>query len=222
MSDERYMTMSEACSFLHICKNTMKNWERKGRISCMRTEGGHRRYLRSDLIGLDEAKTNYKLPRKMTVGYCRVSTSSQKEDLEQQISVVSRYCEANGWKYRILKDVGSGLNYRRKGFQNLIEAVCSGNVERVVVNYKDRLMRFGYEMFEETCAMHDVEIEIVNVTDDVSAEDELVQDVLSVITVFSARLYGKRSHRNKRIVEENRKLFSEGVNANAEKATQQA
>ena len=100
------------------------------------------------------------------------------------------------------------LSYKKKGLQELLRLVCEGGCSKIVVNYKDRLVRFGYELIETVCEEHNVDIEIINQTDDISYEEELTEDVLAIITVFSAKLYGKRSHRNEQIVAENRKLFS--------------
>ena len=215
MSEEKMLTIGEACTFLHVCKNTLNRWEADGLIVPIRTPGGHRRYCLSDLELL-VGHSRRKKPKRRTIGYCRVSSAGQKDDLERQIAVVSRYCEAHGYAYKIVTDVGSGLNYGKQGIQKVVREICDGSVDRVVVNYKDRLMRFGYEMLEQVCESNGTEIEIINATDDVSAEDELVQDVLSIITVFSARLYGKRSHKNKRIVEENKKMFAEEAEEDAE------
>ena len=134
----------------------------------------------------------------MTIGYCRVSSAGQKDDLIRQEQVVTNYCEQNGYKFKIIKDIGSGINYSKKGFQELIRLICNGDIERIVISYKDRLVIFGYEL---------IEIEIINSTTEESNETELVKDVLSIITVFSSKLYGKRSHKNKNIVEANKRLF---------------
>lgn len=120
---------------------------------------------------------------------------------------MSNYCIANGYQFKVIKDIGSGINYKKKGFQELINMICNHEVERIVINYRDRLVRFGYEMIEQLCDNFDVEIEIINQTNDISYEEELTEDVLSIIAVFSARLYGSRSHQNKKIIETNEKLF---------------
>lgn len=134
----------------------------------------------------------------MTIGYCRVSSAGQKDDLIRQEQVVTNYCEQNGYKFKIIKDIGSGINYSKKGLQELIRLICNGDIERIVISYKDRLVIFGYEL---------IEIEIINSTTEESNETEMVKDVLSIITVFSSKLYGKRSHKNKNIVEANKRLF---------------
>ena len=112
-----------------------------------------------------------------------------------------------GWKPTIIEDIGSGLNYNKKGLLELIKLIETNQVERLVLNYKDRLLRFGSEIIFEMCKYHNVEIVIVNEDETKTHEEELVEDVLSIITVFSAKLYGSRSHKNKTIVDESKKLF---------------
>ena len=187
MEQKHLLTASEASEYLHVAPVTLRRWEQAGVITPLRTHGGHRRYRQEDLDTVSRG-TILKKSKGLTIGYCRVSTSGQKADLIRQSQVVTNYCEINGYRFKIITDIGSGLNYRRKGLSEMISMICYGDVERVVVNYKDRLMRFGYEMFEQLCNEHHVIIE-------------------TIITVFSAKLYGKRSHRNKQIVQENQKLF---------------
>ena len=91
------------------------------------------------------------------------------------------------------------MNYNKKGLKELIELICSKSIDRIVINYKDRLIRFGFEMIEHLCLIYDVEIEIINHTDDKTHEEELVDDVLSIITVLSSKLYGSRSHKSKKL-----------------------
>ena len=200
-------TPSEACAYLKISVSTLNRWQKSGLLSPVYTQGGHRRFNREDLLACLGSRLPSKA-KKITLAYCRVSTSKQKDDLERQIAVVSNYCEKNGYSYRVIQDIGSGINYNRNGLQQLIVSVCSGECERIVVNYKDRLVRFGYEMLETMCKEHNVLIEIINQTDEITSEQELVDDVLSIITVFSAKLYGQRSHKNKQIVEQNKALFT--------------
>ena len=204
-----YLSIGEAAKEFNISINTLRNWEKDGRITCYRTEGNHRRYDRKELSHIFEKnRPNVNLKHRITIGYARVSTYGQKEDLERQIKVLTNYCEIQGYRFRIIEDFGSGLNYNKKGLKELIELICQGKVERVVLNYKDRLIRFGYELIEQICKVNNVEIEIINETNSISNEQELVEDVLSVITVYSSKLYGSRSHKNKKIIETNKELFT--------------
>jgi putative resolvase len=199
------LSIHEASKLIGVAVSTMRRWESEGRLIPERTEGGHRRYDRDALLNYKYHKENIKL----TVGYCRVSSSDQREDLSRQVKTVSDYCAAKGYQFKIIQDLGSGLNYRKKGLKELIELICHKEIEKVVINYKDRLIRFGCEIIEQLCFINDVDIEIINYSEDKNHEEELVEDVLSVITVFSARLYGSRSHKTKKITETNKKLFKE-------------
>jgi len=201
------LPIREASKLIGVAVSTMRRWESEGRLIPERTEGGHRRYDREALLNFKYHKENVKL----TVGYCRVSSSDQREDLSRQVKTVSDYCAAKGYQFKITQDLGSGLNYNKKGLKELIESICHKEIERVVINYKDRLIRFGYEIIEQLCFINDVDIEIINYSEDKNYEEELVEDVLSVITVFSARLYGSRSHKLKNIIETNKELFKEDI-----------
>lgn len=200
------LSIKEASEFLGVSMDTLRRWERTGKITSFRTEGGHRRYEKKDLI---KFKKDDSVEPRITIAYCRVSSSDQKEDLQRQIQNVSQYCIANGYQFQVISDLGSGLNYNKKGLRELMELICSNQIERIVVNYKDRLIRFGFELIEQLCSIYHVRIEVINLTEDKTYEEELVEDVLSVITVFSAKLYGARSHKSKKIIATNQALFRE-------------
>lgn len=194
------LTIKEASEFLGVSVPTMRRWENEGKITSYRTTGKHRRYDKNDLIRFKSKEDD---DFKITIAYCRVSSSDQKQDLERQIENVSNYCIAKGYQFKVISDLGSGLNYNKKGLKELIALICSEEINRIVINYKDRLIRFGYEMIEELCSIYNVKIEIINHTEDKTYEEELVEDVLSVITVFSSKLYGSRSHKAKKIKDVN-------------------
>ena len=138
---------------------------------------------------------------KRTIAYARVSSHDQKEDLQRQASVLESYCACHGWTYEIVQDLGSGLNYHKRGLKKLIQEICSGRISRLVITHKDRLLRFGAELIFALCEQFGIEVVILNSVQDSTYEDDLVQDVLEIITVFSARLYGSRSRKNKNLVE---------------------
>lgn len=205
-----YLSIAEASDYLHVAKQTLRKWERRGKIKPYRTIGNQRRYT-TDM--LDEAVNNENITEKsinkLVVGYCRVSSNHQKEDLKRQIQVVQTYCEKQGLPFKIISDIGSGLNYHKKGLQELIHLICNKQCSQVVVNYQDRLVRFGFDLIKQICQENNVTLTIINQTKTESSNEELVQDVLSVITVFSAKLYGKRSHHNEKVVKTNHELFSQ-------------
>ena len=199
------LKVGDAAEYLGVSISTLRRWETEGKLIPERTAGNQRRY---DTSVLNRFRDKDKV-KQYTIAYSRVSSSDQKEDLLRQTKSISDYCIARGYQFRVIEDVGSGLKYNKKGLQELITLVCTGEIERIVVNYKDRLIRFGYEMLEQVCELNNVEIEVINLTEDKSYEEELVEDVLSIITVFSARLYGSRSHKSKKMKAEVEKVMKE-------------
>lgn len=205
-----HYSIQKAAEILGVSISTIRRWEKEGKLTCERTKGNHRRYTIEDLY---EAKQDLNFDEKITIGYCRVSSSDQKVDLKRQVETVSNYCAAKGYSFKIIEDLGSGLNYNKKGLKELIHQIQSGKVERIVVNYRDRLIRFGYEIIEQICEFHKVKIEVINFTEDKTYEQELVEDILSIITVFSSSLYGSRSHKQKKILTLVKEMLSQGNEA---------
>lgn len=125
---------------------------------------------------------------RITLAYARVSSADQKADLERQKTVLEMYCAAQGWSFELVSDLGSGMNYRKKGLQSLLEKLLDGKIERPVITHKDRLLRFGAELIFSICEIQNVEVVIINKGEEASFEEDLAKDVLEIITVFSARL----------------------------------
>ena len=155
-----------------------------------KTKGGTRYYAVADLMGLGDADSP-------TVCYARVSSHDQKEDLERQHAMLESYCAAKGWRSEVIKDLGSGMNYKKPGLNKLLEMILRKQMRRLVITHKDRLLRFGSELVFAMCAHQQIEIVIIHKGEKPSFEEELAQDVLEIITVFSARLYGSRSKKNR-------------------------
>src|SRR5207253_48966 len=130
------------------------------------------------------------------IAYARVSSSGQKKDLAIQKEALRAYCQEHAIKVdQWVEDIGSALNYKRKGFNQVIEQIELGLVKRVVIGYQDRFVRFGYDWFEQFCERHGTKITVIN-GETFSPEEELVRDFIAIVTVFSARLHGLRSHTN--------------------------
>jgi len=130
-----------------------------------------------------------------TIAYARVSGVAQKPDLANQIKALEAYSQQHSLKVdEWMSDIGSGLNYKRKQFNRLMEMVELGQVRRIIIAHRDRLVRFGYEYFEAFCERHHTEIVVIN-GENLSPEQELVRDLLAIVTVFSARLHGLRQYR---------------------------
>ncbi len=130
-----------------------------------------------------------------------MSSHDQKDDLERQKQVLELYCASQGWTFEVVADLGSGMKYHKKGLKKLLIDILADRIGRLVVTHKDRLLRFGVELLFAICEPKQVEIVILNQGEDVTFEEELAQDVLEIITVFSARLYGNRSRKNQKLLD---------------------
>ena len=197
--------IGEAAKALGVTPLTLRRWHESGRlIPDHITEGGRRRYdlvrLRPEMFHQDAGGSE-----RRTVAYARVSSHDQKSDLERQAQVLEAYCAAQGWTHEVITDLGSGMNYRKKGLKRLLEDIVEGEVGRLVITHKDRLLRFGAELVFAICEAKDVEVVIINKGEDASFEEDLAKDVLEIITVFSARLYGARSRKSAKMIEGLRK-----------------
>lgn len=195
----RLISIQQASEQLGVSISTLRRWDETGVLVAERTPKGHRRY--------DISKINPNLLHgigdkdRKTIAYARVLSHDQKEDLHRQIQVLETYCAKQGWTYEIINDLGSGMNYHKKGLKQLLDGILENQIGRLVLTHKDRLLRFGAELVFALCEARNVEIIIINQGENLSFEEELAQDVLEIITVFSARLYGSRSKKNKKLLE---------------------
>jgi len=196
-----YYGIGKFSELIGVTIQCLRNWDTNGRLKPHHYgQGGHRYYSQEQLnhyLGLK----NIEPKNRITIGYCRVSSTKQKDDLERQIEYVTSYLCAKGQKFEIISDIGSGINYNKKGLTKLITMITSGEVDKVVVLYKDRLLRFGYELIEQICNKYRTTIEIIDQTDK-TEEQELVEDLVQIITVFSCKLQGKRAHKAKKMIKE--------------------
>lgn len=189
--ENRLVKIGDAASIMGVAVATLRKWEATGELMPARkTKGGTRYYAVADLLGLGDADSP-------TVCYARVSSHDQKEDLERQHAMLESYCAAKGWRSEVIKDLGSGMNYKKPGLNKLLEMILRKQMRRLVITHKDRLLRFGSELVFAMCAHQQIEIVIIHKGEKPSFEEELAQDVLEIITVFSARLYGSRSKKNR-------------------------
>jgi len=204
----KLVPIHEAAEALGVSAQTLRRWEREGRLlPDERTAGGRRRY---DLARLkpEKFRSQAEAVRK-TVAYARVSSHDQKDDLERQKQVLELYCARQGWAFEVIADLGSGMNYHKKGLKKLLEAIIEGQVGRLVITHKDRLLRFGAELVFAICEAKNVEVVILNQGEDTTFEEDLAKDVLEIITVFSARLYGSRSRKNQKLLDSVKKAVEE-------------
>ncbi|MBX9703051.1 MAG: IS607 family transposase, partial [Silvanigrellaceae bacterium] len=143
--------IGQAARILGVSIETLRRWEKAGKLKSERTPSGHRRYDISRLF--PASKKQVDVESRKTVAYARVSSSDQKMDLERQKQVLEVYCAAQGWQFEIVADLGSGMNYQKKGLKKLLSEILSDKVGRLVLTHKDRLLRFGVELVFAICAL---------------------------------------------------------------------
>lgn len=201
--DFMYVSIGQAAEIIGVSISTLRRWEAEGSlIADYRTKGGHRRYnvqrLRHEILELPGCEQNTTGNRKTYI-YARVSSHDQKLDLKRQEQRLSMYCAAQGYEYEVISDLGSGINYKKKGLNKLIHLICSNKVQRLVLTHKDRLLRFGSALLFKLCEFFGTEVVVLEDKNTKTFEQELVADVIEIMTVFTAKMHGKRSHRNKQL-----------------------
>lgn len=199
-------TVQEAAKMLGVATSTLRRWEREGKIQSIRTAGNHRRYTIEELSKIKEVKP---LNERITIGYCRISPSHSKKDLQDQIDKVSMYCIAKGYSFRIIEEIDSGLNYQAKGLKELLTLIQSNQVDRVVILYKDRIVRFGLELLEQVCQFHDTKIEIINHSQVHTFEQEQIEDFLCITTFLGNQMYGSKNEKTKRLKKNIQEIINE-------------
>ena len=201
--NNRFVKIGEAAKLLGVSVQALRNWEVEGKIMpSHRTPGGQRMYDLADLLGVNDLTYP-------TIAYARVSSSDQKKDLERQHAVLEAFCDKNGWQTEIIRDLGSGMNYNNQGLGRLLELMVHGQMSRLVITHKDRLLRFGAEIVFRICELKGIEVVIINKSKQPCFEEELTRDVMEILTVFCAKLYGRRSHTSKKMAEEIDKIVND-------------
>jgi excisionase family DNA binding protein len=178
----KYLSTREVCKTLSITPTTLRAWADAGRIDYIRTPTNQRKY------NLDSLKLE-PLVVKRKICYCRVSSRKQTDDLQRQ----AEYLTTKFPNHELITDIGSGLNFKRKGLQTLLESICKGEIGQLVVAHKDRLSRFGFELIRWLVEFYDGELLVLDRSEG-SAEQELTRDLLSILHVFSCRLHGLRKY----------------------------
>lgn len=197
----RFYSIGKFAKIIGKSEQTLRNWDKEDRLKPHHVTDSGYRYYSQDQVNHYLGMANIEPKNRLTIGYCRVSSHKQKDDLERQIENMEDYLKMRGYNYRIIKDIGSGINYNKKGLNKIIEMVIHHEVERVVILYKDRLVRFGYELIENLFKHYQVEIEVIDNTEK-TEEQELVEDLIQIVTVFSCRLQGKRANQAKKLIKE--------------------
>lgn len=195
------ISIGKFAKIVGVTPTTLRRMHESGELMPYHISNGGTRYYSKEQLKLFVPEKENK---KIVVGYCRVSTLSQKDDLKTQVTNVKSYMCAKGYQFEIIEDIGSGINYKKKGLQKLVSKINNKEISKVVILYKDRLVRFGFELIEYLCSINDVEIEIIDNTTQ-REEQELTDDLIQIITVFANRLYGQRSKKTKKLIDEVKK-----------------
>ena len=179
---------------LGVSVKTLQRWDRDGILKVNRTPTDRRYYTYDQYLQFKGIQTENDI--RDTVIYARVSTRNQKDDLQNQVEFLKQFCNAKGIIVnQCVEDFGSGLNYNRKKWNRLLDEVMANKIKTIVISNKDRFIRFGYDWFEKFCEKFNTKIIIVN-NETLSPNEELVQDIISILHVFSCRLYGLRKYKN--------------------------
>ena len=195
---------------LGVSVKTLQRWDRDGILKANRTPTNRRYYTYDQYLQFKGIQTENDI--RDTVIYARVSTRNQKDDLQNQVEFLKQFCNAKGMIVnQCIEDFGSGLNYNRKKWNKLLDEVMENKIKTIVISNKDRFIRFGYDWFEKFCEKFNTKIIIVN-NETLSPNEELVQDIISILHVFSCRLYGFRKYKNQ--IKEDEEIAKELQNGN--------
>lgn len=188
------VSIGQAAKELGVSSETLRRWESTGKIQVERTPKGHRRY---DLSQLRSMTLHSSSSGGSTLAYARVATDDCLDDLKQQVVQLESFCNANGWSYEIIQEVGSGVNCAKRGLQQVIHYICTGHINRLIVTRQDRLLSFGSELILEMCKALVTEVIVIDQSKPMPGLGaELAQDALEVLATFSSRLSTSESHKN--------------------------
>ena len=196
----KYYSAKTVSQMLGVSAQTLRNWDKEGKLKPSYVKSNGYRYYSEDLIlsYTQERKTKKNLN---VIGYARVSSTKQSDDLERQVNNINQYLSSTYDTFDIITDIGSGINYKKPGLMKLIEKINKKEVDLIVVLYKDRLVRFGFELIEYFAALNNVKIEVLDKVDK-NQDEELVEDLVQIITVFSCKIQGKRKGKTKQMLSE--------------------
>lgn len=191
----QYYKPKDFAKLIGVSVKTLQRWDNEDILKALRTPTNRRYYTYTQYLSYKGLITSTE-SNKQNVIYARVSTRNQKDDLVNQVQFLKQYCNAKGMIIsKCIEDYGSGLNYNRKQWNLLLDSVMNNEIETIIISHKDRFIRFGYTWFERLCNKFGTTILVVN-NEELSPQEELVQDIISILHVFSCRLYGLRKYKN--------------------------
>jgi predicted site-specific integrase-resolvase len=194
----KYYSSKTVTKLLGVTAQTLRNWDKEGKLKPSYIKSnGYRYYSEESILSYtQERKTKKNLN---VIGYARVSSKKQIDDLERQVNNIKEYLSSKYETYDIITDIGSGINYNKPGLLKLIEKINKKEVDLIVVLYKDRLLRFGFELIEHFANLNNVKIEVLDKIDK-NQDEELVEDLVQIITVFSCKIQGKQKNKTKQLI----------------------
>lgn len=197
----KYYSSKTVTQILGVTAQTLRNWDKEGKLKPTYVKSNGYRYYSEEAIlsYTQERKTKKNLN---VIGYARVSSKKQVDNLERQVNNLKEYISSKYDSFDIITDIGSGINYNKPGLLRLIEKINKKEADVIVVLYKDRLLRFGFELVEHFAKLNNVKIEIIDNNLDKTQDQELVEDLVQIITVFSCKLQGKRKGKSKQLLSE--------------------
>ena len=196
----KYYSAKTVTQMLGVTAQTLRNWDKEGKLKPSYVKSnGYRYYSEESILAYtQERKTKKNLN---VIGYARVSSKKQSDDLKIQVNNLKEYLSSKYESFDIITDIGSGINYNKPGLLKLIEKINRKEVDLIVVLYKDRLLRFGFELVGHFANLNNVKIEVLDKLDK-TQDEELVEDLVQIITVFSCKIQGKRKSKTKQLLEE--------------------
>lgn len=202
----------EMAEKLGVSIKTLQRWDATGQLVAKRTHGNHRYYTEDqykEYLGISN-----KEPHRRVVAYARVSSRSQKGDLKHQIDFIRAFTNTHGVILdECIEDIGSGLNYSRPKWNALLQSVMNDEIQTIYVTHKDRFIRFGFEWFESLCCQHQTELVVLNHVE-TSPDQELIEDLTSIVHVFSCRLCGLRKY--KKAIQDDEEVLSRETQSTSE------
>ena len=186
--NEKFISTKETKKILGVTTNTLRNWDKTSKINTIRSPSGARLYNSKDIQNI--LSSNSSFSKKKKIAYCRVSSKKQTDDFERQ----KYFFRTTYPDYELVTDIGSGINWKRKGLKTILDRAMSGNISEVMVAHRDRLCRFGFELIEWILERNGVKLIVLDREDYKSPDQELTDDILSIIHVYSCRQMGKRRY----------------------------
>ncbi len=206
--NEDYISQKEAAELCRVTTRTLFNWYKQDKVRCIRSSTGIKRYHKQDLYNIIGFNTHTEKTQKKYC-YCRVSSRHEVDDLGRQI----QFFESQYPDHIIIKDCGSGINWKRKGLKTILEQSMQGNVQEIVVAHRDRLCRFAFELIEFILEKNHTKLIVLDEIHSQSKNEELADDIMSIIQVYACRRNGRRRYKNKKSKDISNKITEEKIEA---------